>query len=756
MSGRVLARITGLLALAAGVAAAQQFPFQLLLTSGSTAATLANGSAFSLNAEIGQAVSVHFTATYLPSNAGNTATISRAPTLLGASLQFSVTNFPKTLPLQLSPGNQFSFDITFKSTSANVATAQLTLPFTEVSPSSGGSSTGPTTISNAIVLIMQGTSPSFQLSYVLQTNLNVQPLQPGGTVNFGGTLVNTTALVNLNITDVGSGFGTIQKITPPAGAAFKLSGVPLLPYTLNPAGNSGSTLTLQIAYTPTASTTDNDQLQITLASGTTLTVLLQGNGISAAFAYTLLAGTPAPVMPPGPIALPDVALGSTSSLTVRVQNIGNANGVINNPPSIAGQAFALSDEPLFPQTLKPNDSFTFTINFAPTQPGANKGTLVVGSDLFNLTGNGLGAKLAFSYISSAGTITLNSGDSVVFTPVAVTQSEQVTFVINNAGTQPAIISNIGIAEAKSPFSVTGVQSLPITLAAGASTQLTVSFAPTTTGTASGTLLINTTPVGVTGSGTQPPPLPAYTLQGPSGNVAPQTQPGIALTLASGYPVALIGTLTLTTSSNSVTDPNVQFSTGSNLNRTVPFVIPANSTSANFAGQGSQIFLQTGTVAETIILTPDFLTQDGGIDLTPSPATTLQFSVATAAPVLLAVAPASVTATTTGGVITSSLVLNITGFSTTRTVKSMTVQFNAAPGFNFGAGSQVQVDLTSSSAAWFQSTASEAFGGQFEISIPFTLTGTGLPTGTNPIQSIASVAVTVTNDVGTSNSLQASL
>ncbi len=753
MSGGVLARITGLLALAAGVAAAQQFPFQLLLTSGSTAATVANGSAFSLNAEVGQSVSVHVTATYLPSNTANTATISQAPTLLGASLQFSITNFPKTLPLQLSPGNQFSFDITFKSTSANVATAQLTLPFTEVSPSSGGSSTGPTTIQNAIVLIMQGTSPSFQLSYVLQTNLNVQPLPSGGAINFGGTLVNTTALANLNITNVGSGFGTIQTITPPAGPAFKLTGTPLLPYSLAAAGTSGSVLTLQISYTPTASTTDNDQIQITLASGTMLTVLLQGNGISPAFAYTVLTSTPTPVTPPGPIALPDVALGSTSSLIVRVQNIGNATGVINNPPSVGGQAFTLSIDSLFPQTLKPNDSFTFTINFAPTQPGPNKGNLVVGSDLFNLTGNGLGAKLAFSYISPAGTITLNSGDSVVFTPVAVTQSEQVTFVINNAGTQPAIISNIGIGEAKSAFSVSGVQSLPITLAPGASTQLTVSFAPTATGTQSGTLLINTTPVGVTGSGTQPPPLPAYTLQGPNGTVAPQTQPGISLTLASGYPVALAGTLTLTTSGNLVSDPAVQFSTGG---RTVPFVIPANSTSANFAGQGSQIFLQSGTVAETVVLTPDFLTQAGGIDLTPSPATTLQFSVAPAAPVLLAVVPASVISTATGTVITSSFVLNITGFSTTRSVKSMTVQFTAATGFNFGAGSQVQVDLTSSSAAWFQSAASQAFGGQFEISIPFTLTGTGLPTGTAPIQAIASVSVTVTNDVGTSTPLQASL
>ncbi len=745
MSARVLARSLSLLVLAAGVAAAQQFPFQLLVTSGSTAVTIANGSSFGLNAEIGQSVSVHVTATYLPANTANTATISQPPTLLGASLQFSITNFPKTLPLQLSPGNQFSFDITFKSTGANLATAQMTLPFTETSPAQGGASGGATIIQNAIVIILQGSSPSLELSYVLQTNLNVIPLAPGGTLDFGPTQVKTTVLANLNVTNAGSGLGTIKSVTPPSGTAFKLTGLPLLPFTLSPAGNAGSTLTLQVSYTPTASTTDNDQIQITLESGTTLTVLLQGNGIAAAFSYQLLTGTPGPVTPPGPIALPDVALGSTSSVTVRVQNVGSANGVINNPPGIAGAAFSLSDEPLFPQTLKPNESFTFTINFTPTQPGPAKGTLVVGSDLFNLTGNGLGPKLAFSYTSSAGTIALNSGDSVIFTPIGVTQSEQVSFVVTNAGTQPAIISNIGIGEAKSPFSVSGVQSLPFSLAPGASTQFTVAFTPSVTGPSDGTLRINTTPVGLTGSGTAPPPLPAYTLQGPNGTAAPQTQPGIGLTLASAYPVTLLGTLTLTTSSNAVSDPAVQFSTGG---KTVQFVIPANTTAANFAGQGSQIFLQTGTVAESVVLTPAFQTQAGGIDLTPSPATTLQFNVPAAAPVLLAVTPASLS--------TNGFVLNVVGFSTTRSVKSMTVQFTAAQGYSFGTNSQVQIDLTSSSAAWFQSSASGAFGGQFEISIPFTLAGTGLPTGTNPIQALASVAVTVTNDVGTSNSLSGNL
>jgi centrosomal CEP192-like protein len=736
MSGWFSRTLTLLLATAG--AAVAQFPFQLLVTSPSSAVAVANDSGIPFTTAVGTSVTYHVTATYLPTNTANTVTISQQPVILG-NLQFTISNFPSPLPVTLSPSGTLQFDINYKPTSANAATAQLQVNFTETTPGT----TGPVTNTNAIVFILQGSSPSFILSYVLQSNLNVVPLASGGTIPFGGVQVNTTALAQLNISNGGSGPGAVTGITPPpAGSPFKVTGIPLLPAAVN----AGLTLALTIAYTPTASEVDNAQIQITLDSGATLTVVLQGNGIAAAFSYQILSGTtPTPVMPPGPIALPDTNVGSTSSIAILVQNIGNANGVIANPPSVSGQGYTVSGGPVFPQTLTPSASFQFTINFAPTQAGVSKGNLIVGSDLFNLTGNGLGPQLTFSYTSAAtGSIAVANGGTVVFSPIQVTQSEQLTFVITNSGTQTAHVSNIGIGEANSPFSVSGL-TLPITLAPAASTQFTVAFAPTATSFSNGTLRIDTVVINLTGSGTQPPPLPGYTIQGPSGNAAPQTQPAVGLTLASGYPVALTGTLTLTTNGNFGSDPTVQFVTGGT---TVAFTIPANSTSANFAGHGSQILLQTGTVAETIILTPDFQTENGGISLTPSPVTTLQFSVPSAAPTLLAI--------TATGATTTGFVLNVTGFSTIRSVDTLTVQFTAAAGFNFGANAQVSVDLHSSSAAWYESTASQAFGGQFEVSIPFTFTGTNLPTGTTAIQSIASVAATVSNDVGTSGSLAVSL
>jgi hypothetical protein len=326
----------------------------------------------------------------------------------------------------------------------------------------------------------------------------------------------------------------------------------------------------------------------------------------------------------------------------------------------------------------------------------------------------------------------------VFSPVQVTKTETLPFTVTNTGTLPSVVSNIAIQGSSSPFSVSGTPPLPKSLAPGASFTFTVNFAPTAVALANDTLLINTTSIPLSGSGTAPPPLPAYTLSGPTGTVAPQSQPSVTLTLANPYPVAINGVLTLTTSGTLGSDPAVQFSTGG---RAVPFTIPANGTIADFASQGNQILLQTGTVAGAILLTPSFTTA-AGVDLTPSNPTTLQFTVPSEAPVLIA---ATVTSSSA-----NSVVLAFTGYSTTRTLTSLNVQFTAAAGFSLTA-SQVSVDLSQAAAAWFDSTTSQGFGGQFTVSVPFTFSGTP-PTGTTLLQAIASISATISNQVGASNAV----
>jgi len=104
--------------------------------------------------------------------------------------------------------------------------------------------------------------------------------------------------------------------------------------------------------------------------------------------------------------------------------------------------------------------------------------------------------------------------------------------------------------------------------------------------------------------------------------------------------------------------------------------------------------------------------------------------------------------------TNGLVIAATGYTTTRTLTSWNVQFTTAPGFNMPT-SKFTIDLQQVATLWFRSIASQAFGGQFTLTIPFTFQGT-VPAGQSLLSTIASVSVTMDNEIGTSNSIQAKL
>jgi len=204
-------------------------------------------------------------------------------------------------------------------------------------------------------------------------------------------------------------------------------------------------------------------------------------------------------------------------------------------------------------------------------------------------------------------------------------------------------------------------------------------------------------------------------------------------------------LNLTIESESFSaDPAVQFSAGG---RSVPFNIPANTTEAVFPNGSREIRLQTGTVAGVITLTPLFATVNG-FDLTPeTPArTTLRLSVPRRAPSLVSVQ--------LGGRTGDSLSLVVNGFSTMRSVTRAEVQFTPK-GDARVAETRFAIDLDAISTAWFRTPNSEPFGGQFSLTIPFTFRASSA-TAEPIINSLESVAITVTNATGTSNRLSLNL
>ena len=222
-----------------------------------------------------------------------------------------------------------------------------------------------------------------------------------------------------------------------------------------------------------------------------------------------------------------------------------------------------------------------------------------------------------------------------------------------------------------------------------------------------------------------------TFSGPD-SASPGQQPTLNLEFLQGYPLPVDVTLTLTVqppATGGPVDPAVQFSTGGT---TQTFALPANSVTI------PAIQLQTGTLAATITVT--LTLESGGLDVTP---TGLQPVVM----VVPAVAPVIASGTLTAGSDTDpdTLTVTIQGYSSTREVSSAIFTFTPAAGATID-GSPVTVDVSTDFSSWFSQESSDQYGGAFTFTQTFNLS--------SDASTVASVSVTLTNSVGTSNSVTA--
>ena len=624
------------------------------------------------------------------------------------------------LPVTIPSNQGVRFGIVFAPSKAGSFTGTFRIDLT------GRSISGTLTASTA--------SSNFSLSYIDPDTSNILPLTNNSTLPFPNTLAGTTSIITLLADNTGAGTGSINSITLGSSAsAFQLLSLPPLPISVPPS----QFLRFGIRFSPQQQQNSSDTLRVDF-NGQITTINLQAQGTQPQFSYGVASGTATtPLSPGGTVAIADTAVGQTSSVVVSVYNFGTADGQISTI-SVTGQGLSLTELPTVPFTLHPNGSQHFTLNFAPPQPGAVSGRLTIGSDTFTIAGTGIGPRLIYTYTSAATAVPVTDGGVVIFPPLAVGNTGNLNFSVQNTGTSAATISSINLTAPSTIFALSQLPALPSNLDPGATITFAIGFVPNNTGSVTATLRVNNSSFTLSGNGTQPAALPGYQFQGPAGNQQPAQQPAVGLTLASPYPLALQGTLTLTFVSSVFTDdPAIQFASGG---RTVSFKIPANSTQALFSGNATSMALQTGTTAGTIAITPAFATQ-GGFDLTPSSPDVLTLTIQRSAPQLLS---ASVTSETL-----SSFALVLNGYSTTRTIRQLDIQITPKQGQSFST-THLTIDVSSASSAWSQSPASQGFGGSFLVTIPFTLSN-GNTTG-DLVHLLQSLSITATNDVGTSSAL----
>jgi len=166
-----------------------------------------------------------------------------------------------------------------------------------------------------------------------------------------------------------------------------------------------------------------------------------------------------------------VRVGKVKKNKVYITNIGNKALTINSLSIWGSSDFTLVSPPATPFNIAPGRTKTITIKYAPSDEGSDSGTLEITSndkDIYVCL-SGYGFKEPDIKFSTA---VINFGN------VSVGSTKDVTIKIKNTGNALLRITDIDITE---PFSIVGTLP-PYTINPGAEKNLTVRFAPTTSGT----------------------------------------------------------------------------------------------------------------------------------------------------------------------------------------------------------------------------------------------------------------------------------
>jgi len=385
-------------------------------------------------------------------NTGSTSVTVSQLTVTGADFQISGV----TLPFTLDAGQSQSFNVVY-------------------SPKAAGTSTGSIAVNSDVAMTVKSNGRSRLRPRDTQTQnmtIALSGTATGGTgtmaaspasVSFGNVQVNSTLSSTVVLNNTGSSSVTVSQAAV-TGTAFTMSGMSI-PATIG-AGQSAS---FSVTFAPKASGSATGNVAITSnASNTSFNVALSGAGVTPG---SLSTGS-------NIMAFGAVQIGKSQQQTATITNNGGSSVTISSA-TITGAGFALSGITT-PLTLTAGQSTTFSVTFTPTSTANASGTVTVASDA---AGSPLTWTLSGSGVA-AGSLTANPS-SLSFGTVQTNTNKSIQETLTNSGGTTVHISALSATGA---YSVTGA-TLPITLAAGASTSFNVLYAPTTSGAANSTLTV---------------------------------------------------------------------------------------------------------------------------------------------------------------------------------------------------------------------------------------------------------------------------
>jgi Domain of unknown function (DUF4082)/Abnormal spindle-like microcephaly-assoc'd, ASPM-SPD-2-Hydin len=308
-------------------------------------------------------------------------------------------------------------------------------------------------------------------------------------LNLGNVNVGSSVSQTLTLTNTASSAVTISKLAT-TGTGVTASGI-TVPFSLA----AGKQVSLTVTFTPPSMGTVTGSVIVSSNSNTgnsstssasSLTIALSGVGIQPQISAV-----------PTSVSFGSVAVGVSNTQTLTIKDSGNANLIISQG-TIAGSGFGITG-PALPATLTPGQSLAFSVRFSPASASSTTGTVSIASNapqsplVVGLSGTGVSQSLQLSANPSA----------LAFGNVTQGSSSKQSVTLTNTGNSSVTVSNL--APTGSYFSISGL-TMPVSLASGQTATFSVAFAPTTTGSFTGSVSVASTasnsplPIPLSGAG----------------------------------------------------------------------------------------------------------------------------------------------------------------------------------------------------------------------------------------------------------------
>jgi hypothetical protein len=346
------------------------------------------------------------------------------------------------LPISLGAGQSTSISALFKPTAAKADTGTITITSNAAgSPSLVGlSGTGTT-----------GATPAA---------LTATP----NSITFGSVAVGSEETQTIHLENTGGEAAAISKMTI-SGTGVSVSGM-TAPMTLA----AGQTANLTVTYKPVAAGTLTGSVSIA-SNATDPTIRI---GVNATATLSTLSATPASV------SFGNVVVGSDTTQTIRLQNIGTSKVTISSiTPSVSSIAISGVTTPV---SLAPGTSATLTAAYKPTAAGSVTAKITV-------TSNAVGSPtiVDLSATAAAAAVQLTpSASSLSFGSVTVGSSGTSQLTVKSTGNTNATISKVTVT---GTGFVLGGSAASVILDPSQTESYTVNFDPKAAGSISGTLTI---------------------------------------------------------------------------------------------------------------------------------------------------------------------------------------------------------------------------------------------------------------------------